>query len=337
MQMNDIRAPRRRHSGSILGLSVFVFGFSLASAQIKNDPDPTALLRGVESARLRIPPSTLKLRYICREFLGTNTTEMVVDFDGELRGFACEVLGQGKETYRTVFDGSRATVYSSLPSRFELRDIGNANHMKLFDPRLLGLSPYYQWTETPESTIWYKHVDKVELVGKEQVGEQAAWHIRATKNLPLGPFATDYWIDDKNGFRVYRRDINGVQIFSYYGNPDYPWLPSQVVAKDFASAHANTIKGETEVQVLDARANVVFPESRWTMAGMGITGNAEVVDNSLMRRIGDWNGSAYIPAVPDIPAPEKRHIGIGNSIVIGVMAVSLVVLFLLLKRRKSAS
>jgi len=302
---------------------------NFASAQTK--PDPIALLRGVESARLQVPASSLKLRYTYRDALVTNVTDMVVDFDGELRGFNYDVHSGKGDDYRTVFDGSQALTYNGPVRQLEIRNPYDQNHMVLFDPRVLGLSTYYTWDDTIESTLPYKKAAKVELIGQEKIDGKLAWHVLITIEMPTGAWQVHCWIDDKNGFRVYRKDRNGVETYSYYENPNYPWLPSRVVGKERGRG---SLDNETEWRVLDATPHVKLPSDRWSIVGMRLPPKTDVVDIRLKHRIGHWDGKQLVPEAPDVPLTKpKKHLGTwGYAVVVGLFLVAPAVVWILKRR-----
>ena len=328
-----IITPKWFNCKCLMGICILCCGICVVCAG--NNPDPKKLLRGVESRRLQIPPTRLQLKYVYHDSLVTNTTDMVVDFDGEKRGFSCKLLEDTNETYKTVYDGARAITYDPRLSRFELRDIGNGNSMRLFDARTIGLSPYYQWTETLKSVLWYDHVDKLETLGRESIGENEAWHVRVTKKLPEGDFHSDYWIDDKNDFRVYRRDINGVKIVSYYSNADYPWLPSRVESTEYDFVQPEKIKCVRELDILQANPDQTFDATRWSIAGMGITNKAEVLDDSLRRTVGEWTGNEYIASIPEVSASSGERMGVLGYTVCVIMITLPIFLFIFVKRSNS--
>lgn len=288
--------------------SVFILlvtGLPLCFACGQSTPDPKLLLQGAESARLQIPPSSLKLRITYSDPVTTNSTVAVVDFDGDIRGF--EYLGEGETNsgWSAVFDGSRAITYEERLKQVAYRSLAtDQNELILFDPRLLGLISAYAWDESLQVALpWRTESGKFELIGREEVGGRSAWHVRFSfgQDIPV-----DLWIDDANGFRVYQKIFNAVQIFSYYENNNYPWLPSRVVSK--AYSHLNPLDDEIprytkEIQILEARTNN-FPKSRWTLEGMKLKPGTDVIDLKLSRSIGRWNGKR-MDAERDV-RPETR-------------------------------
>lgn len=291
--LNAFKCRRRPAHFLVALVSV---GVLITGACAQNDPDPLALLQGVESARLQIPPSSLTLRYIYRDPLVTNETLMVAEFDGELRRFESQGNGTTNSYWSTVFDGSKAITYEERLQNVEYRSLATPNDLSLFDPRLLGLTHANAWDEALAKILPLKATDgKFELVGRQEINGRLAWHVRfqSVGGRPIDQL--DYWIDDLHGFRVYRKDWAGIQTFSYYENDNYPWLPSRVVSK--------APEYEQEVQVIQAKADVRFPQSRWGLAGMKLKPQTVVLNHDPPRIVGVWDGSRMVPEFEGAPRP----------------------------------
>lgn len=291
-----------------LELLLVAWLFWLPSAcNCQEPPDPAALLEGVESARLQIPPSSLRLKWFYRDSLVTNETLLSVDFDGDLRGFKATSTSVPTE-YKTLFDGEKAICYDEKRGEVEFRTLMDQTSDFLFDPRMLGLTAYNAWMDGFGNCIPLEvKPNRVEVVGHELVGGLAAWHVRLRNTMPYGDMVRDYWVDDKRGFRVYRMDWNGVQMYSYYDSPSYPWLPSRVVNKEYrhTGTGGSNLVVEHGFMLLDGKAHVRFPRTRWTLAGMAIKRGVQVADFNSMRVLGFWNGAAI---VPELPRPAARRL-----------------------------
>jgi len=259
-------------------------------------PDPITLLKGVESAREQIPPSRLiiKSRYI---FLAspseiiTNGGEYLVIFNRERRYFK---LITGDPAIQTLFTGSEAIVYDGTPM-VEIRNLDMQKTEYLFDPRIIGITFWYGWKDTIHGCLSLgDQASKIELIGKEQIDNKDVWHIRLTKeNDPY--LVRDFWIDDKNNFRVYQcKDCfsNGTNLEcniskSYYESEEYPWLPSRVETEAYNG-------GKRTLKILKAEANVKIPESQWTIYGMDLPKGVSIIDLRNNKIIGHWDGKKFI-------------------------------------------
>lgn len=322
-------APTYRKHVVVSLIGILSAGLLLGICSASGGPDPISLLQGVESARLQIPASTLRLRSTYRDSLVTNETEMLVDFDRDLRGFTY-TLG---EPYRTVFDGSRVITYDETIHQVELRNPNDQNQMRLFDPRVLGLSTYHHWEDTIENTLAYRNAARVELIGKEEADGRPAWHVRLTIVQPHGSWPIDYWIDDTKGFRVYRKEYNGMRTTSHYENASYPWLPSLIIGKEYSGASNDVLQSQREWRILDAKADLKFSKSRWTLEGMGIKPGAAVVDLNLRRRIGHWTGK-QLALEPDGPSQKPSA---WTYWVLAALLAAPMILFWRSRRRASQS
>lgn len=287
--------------GVFLLLGYLAGTFALPGASATDCPDPTVLLQGVESVHLQIPASKLRLRYTYKNSFLTNELMLDVDFDAERRAFSYQpvaaVKGVEAVGYQAIFDGSQAIIYDEEQGVVDLCNLHQQTFVRLFDPRAIGLSSYYNWEDDVKGMLPYRTAKSVKLIGKETVGGNSAWHVRLSMSFPNdtpGTYtAIDYWIDGDHGFRVYRKDYNLVQTFSFYEKNDYPWLPTRVVSKDCG----NQVQ-QWECEILEANSVVVFPPSRWTLAAMGLKQGTDVIDLRINRRVGFWNGERFVALHP---------------------------------------
>jgi hypothetical protein len=279
----------------------FVSPFISGVAFAENAPDPIVLLQGVLSGRSQIPASSLVIRQIYRDSLVTNEYVGRVDFDGDRRAFVYPGPQENGAEYRTLFDGERGFCYNESIKRVEIRSLAAQTAMLLFDPRVLGISTYNNWSDSLASTTLSICPNcKYELIGREKLEGCLAWHIQVRFENGM---TSDYWIDETKGFRVYRKDLYYVQTYSYYENDNYPWLPSRVVSKQYDQS--NALQREWITEVLDAKSNVIFPKDRWTLVGIGLKQGTDIVDHNLNRSVGVWSGSVVTPS-PDLAPPPTK-------------------------------
>jgi len=270
-----------------------------------NPPNPQLLLKGMVSARMQIPPSRLWIRLVHGDSIISNDRRYLVEFDGNYRRFT-EITSKGQETIedKIQYDGKDVSRYRDGDvALYEIeRDTGST----VFDPRNIGLTETYKawgqidWFDAPEQKNW-----EVSLVGSESINNEAVWRVRIT--APHCKF--DWWINDKENFRVYRymADMgeNGrYEVNSLYGD-SYPWLPTNVVVQFFDKT--GKVTRETGLTILKTESNVKFPDNTWTLAGMGLpTNDITVTDLRLAKVIGFWNGSRIRPySEPQPPQPFK--------------------------------
>jgi len=304
----------------------------LHTVAVAETPDPLVLLQGVLSVRSQIPASSLVMKQIYRDSLVTNEYVGRVDFDGVRRAFTYPGPYENGAEYRTLFDGERGTCYSENMKRAELRGLADQTAMLLFDLRTLGISTYNNWSDTPQSTTLVGCTScKYELIGRENVEGRPAWHIRVTVS---GGSRFDYWIDETKAFRVYRKDWNNVQTYSYYENEKYPWLPSRVVSKHYDLS--GLLQKETIMEIMEAKADVVFPKNRWTILGMGLKSGTDIVDHNLSRSVGVWNGALVVPSADLAPAPQKLKGKTMPRIIIIVFLVVPIALFLFYRNKNKS-
>jgi hypothetical protein len=295
-------------------------------------PDPIALLQGVEAARLQIPPSHLRIRYTYKNQLVTNTREFEVDFDGDRHLFVTDPKTGSDD--RTVFDGSVVYAFEGDNKNVDIRNLTNPNLALLFDPRLLGLNPCYFWHYRIETVLPYRRPSaKVELVGRESVGDKEAWHVRVSVNPSKG-YVADIWIDDRTGFPVYRYDMSRVETLSFYENKNYPWLPSRVEGRVYDSKH-ELIK-EYDCSILDGKANVKLPDGTWSLGGLHLPTGTSVQDLRISKRLGYWNGTGISPSPDDLPTPSPARYWV-VLVVLTIIAPGVLLLRLIYRRQKGHS
>jgi|WetSurMetagenome_2_1015567.scaffolds.fasta_scaffold62496_3 hypothetical protein len=307
-------------------------GLHVGSLSAQDSPDPLLLVQGAESARQQIAASSLKLRYIYCDLITTNESVVLADFDGNVRRFEHPARDANRSDWSSVFDGSRAITYEERLNQAAYRSVTTEqNELMLFDPRLLGLISAYAWDQSLQAAFPYRlESEKLELLGREAVGGRAAWHVRFSARTG-SPDPTDYWIDDSTGFRVYRTDCNGIQTFSEYDNTNYPWLPSRVISR--AYGHLRPVPGEIprytkEVQILEARANLSFPTNTWGLAGLKLKPGTDVIDLSLSRGLGVWDGKRLVKDFAGTPKATRS--GAARNITLVIMCLTTAFLALLL-------
>jgi len=279
----------------LLGIALCVFS-TLRPCLSADAPDPVALLRGVEAARLQIPPSRILLRGEYRSAFAQNQNTFWILFERERRLFVRTNDPPVPDASRMLYTGSEVLKYDG--NKFlAIRNLDSLTADYFFDPRLLGIMTIYAWGETVSTSVPYRRASKVEMVGREDVEGRSAWHVRVfdlRRQL-------DLWIDDKNGFRVYRYDqrVPGVSdetARSYYENPNYSWIPSRVEGEDRSTNGSVRVKRKFEI--LQAEAEVPIPPNMWTMAGINPPRETQVVDVRSMTDLGYWDGKRVVAGPP---------------------------------------
>lgn len=320
----------------ILLVSVmFLLGMFVAQGQ-DGFPDPILLLRGVEAARLQIPPSSLEVREVFSRVGETNTIDMTIEFDGLLRSFAPI---SGKDTnplWSTLFNGERGLVYQKQNSSVRYNNINSLNNqLPLYDPRLLGLGDTFLWQHDFDDVLLYGLKGaKYEVVGRDTFGEQTAWHVRISKDQR--PVA-DIWIDDANDFRVYQYNFNREFTKSYYSPIAFPWLPDRIVTEEYSRlvpAEGEIPLYTRETTIRSATANVKFPKNRWSLEGMRLPVGTYVDDYELGVGLGIWDGKKVVVESPTVATTSTgRYFAMG--LVLLAVCFPMVVWALYKKRRSS--
>ena len=178
--------------------------------------------------------------------------------------------------------------------------------MRLYDPRFIGISPYYNWVDNGENLLGLGFKDKkAEVIGKEMIEGIECWNVLLTVTLPNDRgFKNNFWIDDS--FRVRKAVVNGVHIQSYYSET-LKWLPMRVVTKEYQRVSGQTVlRAEREIIVSDVNSKTNFPKERWSLGSMRIQPKTDIIDNTTKRRIGIWDGKKIVPP-EGAPRDQKNH------------------------------
>ena len=267
-------------------------------ARAEDLPNPKALLQGVEAARLRTPPSRLWLEVVYREPDTTSKPNLFIEFQGDARRFVKSNVGP---EVRILYVGTNVFLFDGGDS-LTVRDITMTTSDYCFDPRILGITTSYSWQESLAKNLPYRDATSMETLGREPIDGKAAWHVRAIDSYRQ---KIDLWIDDQNGFKVYRYDfsIPGVtnSTRSHYDNAQYPWLPTRMVTQ--YSERYDTIHSERLLSLVKAEADVRFDESTWTLAGLKPPVGTSVSDLRTRKGLGYWDGTA-VSRHPPRPMPD---------------------------------
>ncbi len=247
-------------------------------------PDPLTLLKGVEQARLQIPPSRLTVQLIYTNAAGRGTEEHIIEFDGSKRRYSTE-NAKGCELFNgsnvVSFDGSRSVT---------ICDTDQASADYLFDPRLLGITTTYTWGETVKTAVPCRGIKQLALIGADHINRHSVWHVHLIDSYDQ---QINLWIDSEHGFKVYRYDFNVIgetnSTLAYYDDQSYPWLPSRVETSYRGGKDGSILAGRS-IFILKAKANIKLPKNTWTIAGVRPSIGAAVVDLRMKMRLGYWNG-----------------------------------------------
>lgn len=307
---------------------------SQVASQAAPLPDATTLLQGVESARLQIPPSRLRMLAVYRSAINTAEPELLVEFDGDRRHYAKSRVGL---VVQSIFNGSEVSQFDGVNS-VTINDRSRPNAEYLFDPRLFGITTTYSWNGSIAEALPYRNASKIELVGREEIGDKPTWHVRVVDSYKQ---QIDLWIDDKNGFQVYRYDFSTPEgtahssTKSFFDEHIYPWLPSRIETKEFDAKHELTL--QREFLILGAETNVNLPESTWTLAGLKPSIGATVTDLRIKQRIGYWDGTSLKAESKDFASHDANNIGRRLLIILIFAATVVAFLFLILRLHSKPS
>jgi hypothetical protein len=294
-----------RHLFLSLVLSIAPLGLH---GQAATGPDPKLLLQGIESMREQTPPACLQIRVEYDAAFAQVKSEHIVLFEGERRYF---IMTNSGRDIRILYDGTNVLRYDGQGSII-VRSLDSQVPDYLFDPRTLGLEGAMAWGTTVQNSL-HLNASRMELVGREQTNGLSSWHVRLFEDSESGKCEINFWIDDKNGFAVYRADEkwgNGSRTTrSYYENPAFPWIPNRIEGEEYDA------KGQLRRKQLvriTAAALKDIPASTWTMeslmAGLQLQEWLPVTDVRIPKQIGYWHKGRLGPSTPwadKKPVPPK--------------------------------
>ncbi len=286
---------------------------SIVQGSAATDPNPTNLLIGVVTARLQVPPSTVRIRYRFWNSALAGDRSYMVDFDGEKRRFVAE----SPSRERSVYDGARVITYNpAITGSAEIRDIGRKSPSTLCDPRLLGLNPHSFWHVTIQHILPYEQASKIELLRQETISGTRTWLVHVTWGNPVVN-GVGLWVDDK--FRVHRFRYNTTDTSCFYEDKSYPWLPSRVLTKNL---RGDKVVSVAEYSLSNGRANVHLAPNTWTIDALSLPLGTEVNDLRVHRCLGYWNGHGI--GEDPFPHPDPYLGRTATRVLMGVAVLALI-------------
>ena len=322
--------------------------FSLAGAAggaAADDPDPIALLRGVEAARAAIPPSRLEMTIRDRDpkkpKRGEIATRLTIVFSGANRRFeqdyrALTIDGSGpdggrelnarlqemeddREAFvraglgkwkdmntRSAFDGGQLMRYDAGAGT-QITDPSKGSGDYMFDPRTLGISVWFDITTNVANYLGYRDAKAVDLIGEEEVEGHRAWHVRVSDKRKQ---EKHFWIGDAPGYLVYKSELIGgnsrwVLTSEMAGAGEGNPLPVKVVAREYGQDGA--LEHERVFTLDRAAYDVAVNPNNWTVAGLGMAVGETVTDVRIHRVIGHWDGEGLTESYTKALAKSRAN------------------------------
>ncbi len=301
------------------------------------DPDPRVLVQGMENSRLRISSGRIEWEVIYLDKrhpkAGEDRKRLVVVFEGDKRRFdqyqrilwidgtkpgaalanqKLEAMGRNSEAFVraglgefkdvhicSAFDGAQYMQYNKEMGAY-VRDVTKGSADYAFDPRIMGLSVWYDLNTSVSSVIGLRDAKSVELVGSEVVGGHPTWHVCLVDKSDR---ERHFWIEDREGFRVRKCELRSkyqhMTSEPQYDEKgkDFP-LPIQVITivRDPAD---NSLVSEVKFVQKSAKYGVAVDPKLWTLAGLGLPLGISVSDERISRSIGHWDGEGLTPQITD--------------------------------------
>lgn len=306
-------------------------------------PDPVALLRGVQQARAKLA-GRLHLSILirmARDKVPGDPMEYDVEFDRDRRRFiikqtillvtppneeekrrriealndnkAAAAAGLGKMTpveVRAVFDGTQLVDYSDQYGAAYIRVPERGLHVHCFDVRILGLCAEHFVYETLDRSLGLAGKGTAALVGREEVGGRSVWHVKVV----YPGFEKHYWIEDSDGFRVHRSELKSPSdgseghtvVLSEYGNgPDRPLLPVRVSQEE---KYKGKFRGAVTTTVTNVDYRFKPDPAVFEFAGLDLAPGTEVSDDRVHRLAGYWDGTGLSESREEALAKGAKHV-----------------------------
>jgi len=311
------------------------------------EPDPLKLLQAVAQARQRIGSGSISFQFIGEgESLDsgrteTNRLQLAALFDGQkLRyeqlgtEYRYTGVGEAAEPQRarvreeglnkaaavregllepfeshhvSAYDGTALLQYWEVDGKSNDATIDEPHRGRgyfIFDPRCLGLRAHLFVSSTVENCLGYNEAKAIKLVGRESVDGVPAWHVQVRSKYDE---TLEFWLDAAQPVRVLKH-ANGLDVVlsKYPASTASPPLPTEVSTVEYRHGKLSYRKRFIRAE---SYFNKPIDPSSWTLAGLGMTVGAAVVDIRIHRRLGYWTGAGLSDSQPSksAEAPTPRN------------------------------
>lgn len=296
---------------------------SYTSPATAENPDPIALLRGVEQARSEIKSGRVEMKVLMESFVPwsqRNEYHLVITFNGEVRtarqryktlhfvggdhnaelrqlkGDREALVRQGKAAwsdadYRSAWDGVNFCQIHSDGEGASYQPTGGGTSAFIFDPRLLGLLHLPLRNLTLAHCMNHHQAEEVRVVGKDNIAGRQTWHVL----VRMLKHEKHFWIENQKPYRVHKFILltereETVVTSTYPEQAQTVDLPTEVVMTRHDRKLGKDVNRWT-VQVTDAKLNIPISPQVGTLASLILEPGEEVADERIHRRLGYWNGT----------------------------------------------
>lgn len=301
-------------------------GTAVNSVRAQN-PDPMALLQGVEQSRAAIQSGKVSLLFqttihVPRMPVG-DAVRVQIEFSGLRRTCVQEArvlvlsskgpkaeadyarvmamadyesaiqAGLGKWETRTVYsawDGKDFFQYGAkLGASFRKHLAGTADYA--FDPRQLGLLQSDAFTDTLENRLPHDSRSAPKYWGRETIAGCPCYHVSTRPNADI---EYHYWIQPEKHFRVHRAEYRSTYrtdvVLSEY--LDEGVLPRRVVSKSHSPDQK--LLRESTVEVQSAVTNCAVDADVGSLRSIDIPPGEPLSDERIGQRLGYWDGKEIV-------------------------------------------
>lgn len=239
-----------------------------------------------------------------------NSSNVIFDYNGK-RVFEMINRQGTKKPIRILYDKEKVLHYDGNRS-LTIRDLKDSSAEYMFDPRVLGLTTTYGWSDSLDGQLPLDEdqIKKIDWVGPGEVNGISVEIVEITDSYDqLRKIA----LDPKDNFKVYKYDLIFPSLkynssVSYYNNEHYDDIPSKVITKYFDKSGNQT--GERVVNFdLTKRLDHVPPET-WKISSFNLPVGATVSDLRISERIGYWDGKNIVQSMT--AAVSKANVSNGR-------------------------
>ncbi len=312
----------------LLGGLLVVASFGKPSMATDSIPDPLALLRGVEDARQTCKSGRfefqVKTTYPLKPTRTPRKIRLLASFDGTSRRFDAyqrvvierssstaaaleqdrllKSMGGNLEAYvraghgefkeehrRSAYDGTQFLEYSEEKGAV-IKDLTKGSPSFVFDPRVLGLSVYFDINYQTHTCLAYEGAKSIENLGKEVIDGLPCWQVKVIDSYDQD---RRFWIEDNDSFRVLKCSFavgpQKLETVSDYDSQVSQWaLPRKVVNRKFdASGQVSQV---IEITATKTEYNVAVDSRLFSLAGLGMPLGEMVIDDRLHSVVGHFDG-----------------------------------------------
>ncbi len=278
---------------------------SLSQWSDKRNPRPTRLLVAFDGANCRFDQFTREMTF---KYGLENADEKLKAMDYDREAFARADLGTFRDEHiRSSWDGEWLVQYSNGGGAC-IRDEKKGSGYYIFDIRTLGINSYHGMVTNVARSLDDRANRTLALVGREDVAGHPTWHVRMVDQYADYSSEFHLWIEDVPGFPVWKTEENSpyqkTTVTCEYASPvaEKP-LPTLVHALTFDRDGRQI--GSHTIRSEKAELNITVDPDAWSLASMGIPLGGVVSDERIHQIAGYFDGVGLRANINEALHPER--------------------------------